>query len=125
MAKGKKELCGGVQRRGLRNLRRYHGKDREPFASLPPELRWEAQQLLNKYLYVHRRHLTPARIAALHACAASNVRRLGDRSWARRLWAKKGQYRKMRRREQEAAERDELRSRRPAIRVHYTDLTGI
>lgn len=65
---------------GLLNLRPYHSKDRQPFASLPPELRWDAQELLSKYLDRHQRHLTPALHACLCACAASNVQRLGDNS---------------------------------------------
>ena len=49
------------------------------------------------------------RYAALIACAASNVRRLGDRSWARRMWRLKG-WRRQRRREFEQVQPTEMRT---------------
>ncbi len=125
LRKGRQAAQLGPTRTGLRDLRRYHHKDSQPFASVPPELRSQAQQLLNKYLYRHRRRLTPALIACLHACAASNVKRLGDRSWARSLRRKKGYYRSLRRKAQAEAQQDEIRARGPTLRVYYTDLTGI
>ena len=53
--------------------------------------------------------MTPARYAALVACAASNVRRLETRSWARSLWRRKG-YRRAELRK--TAEASELNNRR-------------
>jgi hypothetical protein len=100
LAAGKKarEKALHRSRTGLQGLRQYRRKHAAgEFASLPPELRWKARQLLNRYLARHRHHLTGPRIAALCACAASNVRRLGDRSWARRMWRLKGYHRTMRR----------------------------
>jgi hypothetical protein len=77
-------------RTGLQGLRQYGRKDAGEFDSLPQELRRSARQLLNSYLDRHKHHLTGPLIACLHGCAASNVRRLGDRSWARRMWRLKG-----------------------------------
>jgi len=115
-------------RTGLRGLRKYRRKNKntEEFVSVPPELRWEARQLLNKYLAGHRHHLTPVLVASLHACAASNVRRLGDRSWARRLWRIKGYHRSLRRAVEADAEQETLRARRAGKpRVGFTNMTGI
>lgn len=122
-----RERARHPSRTGIRGLRRYRRpKDVEEFASVPPELRWQARQLLNKYLHRHRYHLTPALIACLHGCAASNVQRLGDRSWARRLWWKKGYYRAMRRELVAAAEQAEIRAARVGRpRVGRTNMTGI
>jgi len=111
-------------RTGLRGLREYRRKQPAgEFASLSPELRWKARQLLNKYLDRHKYHLTGPRIAALCACAASNVRRLGDRSWARRLWRIKGYYRSQRRRLEAEAKQDATPIR-PARRG-FANLDGI
>lgn len=114
-------------RTGLRGLRQYRRpKNAGEFASLPPELRWPARQLLNKYLHRHRHHLTPALIASLHGCAVSNVQRLGDRSWARRLWWQKGRYRVMRRELEAAAEQAEIRASNVGKpRVGRTNMTGV
>ena len=92
-------------RTGLCGLRQYRRKNCEEFASVSPELRFKARQLVNKYLARHKHRLTPTLIASLYACAASNVKRLGDRSWARRLWWKKGYYRKLEREAEGEAER--------------------
>jgi len=108
-------------RTGLQGLRQYRRKNGGEFASLPEELRWPARQLLNKYLHRHRHHLTGPRIACLIACAASNVRRLGDRSWARRMWKFKGLHRTMRR---EAEAQQGATPIRPARRG-FANLDGI
>jgi hypothetical protein len=110
-------------RTGLRGLREYRRKNAGEFDSLPPELRWKARQLLNRYLARHKHHLTGPRVAALFACAASNVRRLGDRSWARRLWRLKGYHRTMRRSLEAQAQQDAIPTRR--ARRGFTNLTGI
>lgn len=110
-------------RTGLHGLRQYRRKDCEEFASLPPELRRPARQLLNKYLARHKHHLTLPRIASLHACAASNVRRLVDRSWARRMWRLKGHHRTMRRSLEAQAQQDSIPTRR--ARRGFTNLNGI
>jgi hypothetical protein len=65
--------------------------------------------------------MTPALYACLHACAASNARRVGDNSWARSMLRKKG-YRRAERKQLQATVEQE--QRRP-IRVYQTDLTGI
>jgi hypothetical protein len=110
-------------RTGLVGLRQYRRKNGGEFASLPPELRRPARQLLNRYFARHRHHLTGPRIAALCACAASNVQRLGDRSWARRLWRIKGYYRSQRRSLEAQAQREPIPTRR--ARRGFTNLTGI
>ncbi len=84
-------------RQGLKGLHSYRRK-RSGLEALPSELRWQAQQLYSRYLSKHRGQLTQERCALLLACACSNVKRLGDRSWARRLWRLKG-YRRAERRQ--------------------------
>jgi hypothetical protein len=84
-------------RQGLAGLKKYpHPGER--FVSLPLELRRVAEGLLHKYYQRHRSHMTPARYALLVACAASNAKRVGDRSWARRMLRLKGYRRAERRR---------------------------
>lgn len=109
-------------RTGLCGLRQYRRKNSEEFASVPPELRFQARQLVNKYLARHRHHLTSTRIAALYACAASNVQRLGDRSWARRLWWKKGYYRKLEREAEAEAERQSRSNRAAKPKTWFTNM---
>jgi hypothetical protein len=89
---------------GLPGLRSYHNRDGDRFFSLPPDLRCKAEELLNKYLASHMWHMIPTRYAALVACAASNVRRLGDRSWARSLRRHKAYRRAERRKEAQEAQ---------------------
>jgi hypothetical protein len=122
-----REKARHQSRTGLRGLRQYrHPKDAEEFASVPPELRWRARQLLNEYLHRHRHHLTPTLIASLYGCAASNVRRLGDRSWARSLWRKKGYYRSLRKKLEAEAEQAEIRAKGSGMpRVWRIDMSGI
>lgn len=94
--KKERERTERVTRTGLKGLRQYpHPGDR--FTSLPFDLRPNAQRLLNRYLKRHRHHMTPALYASLHATAASNARRVGNRSWARRMRRLKG-YRRAERR---------------------------
>ncbi len=88
--------AGRQTRQGLRGLRQYgHPGDR--LGALPPELRSQAERLLKKYLTRHGWHMTGPRYAALVACAASNAKRVGDRSWARGMRRLKG-YRRAQRR---------------------------
>jgi|SRR5271169_5563990 len=108
---------------GLSGLRQYRNRSGERFSNLPPDLRWKAERLLAKYMTRHRWHMTPTRYAALIACAASNVRRVGDRSWARSLWRLKGYRRAERRKAVGAAQLDEIRRRNAGrSRVAYLSL---
>ena len=84
-----RERAEKITQTGLRGLRQY-GHSGDSFASMPYPLRWTAERLLNKYLAIHRDRMTPALYASLHATAASNAHRVGDRSWARRMWRIKG-----------------------------------
>jgi hypothetical protein len=89
---------------GLAGLRQYrHRKAQELFTSLPPVFRPVARQLLHKYLSRHSGHMTRHKYVTLIACAASNAPRVGDRSWARRMWRLKGHGRAERRQAEEAA----------------------
>jgi hypothetical protein len=122
----REKACRPPSRTGLRGLRQYRRPNGEEFASVPPELRPRARQLFNRYLARHRHHLTPTLIASLHGTAASNVKRLGDRSLARRLRWMKGYYRSLRR-QLEAAEEDQNRASRRAgkPRSGSTNMDGI
>jgi hypothetical protein len=93
-------------RQGLKGLQCYRNRKCSGFDRLPPELRWQAQRLYSEYLHRHRGHLTQQRSALLLGCACSNVKRLGDRSWARRLWRMKGYRRAERRKAAEPAARE-------------------
>ncbi len=94
---------GGHSCTGLPGLRQYRNLSGERFSNLPADLRWKAERLLSKYVARHQWHMTPTRYAALVARAASNARRLGDRSWARSLWRLKGYRRAERKKSAEAA----------------------
>ena len=110
-------------RSGLKGLRKYpHQRNREAFASLEPELRFVAQNLLNRYRARHPRR-SQAQDALLIATATSNARRVGDRSWARRMWRLKGYRRAERRKAKEQAELIEIRARNAGkSRVAYLPL---
>jgi hypothetical protein len=108
---------------GLAGLRSYHKREGDRFSNLSPELRWKAERLLSKYVERHRWHMTPTRYAALVACAASNVRRLGDRSWARSLRRLKGYRRAERRKATQEAQLGAIRdSNIGKARVAYLPL---
>ena len=80
-------------RRRLEGLKSYRNTTSGdlPFSHLEPRLRVIARQLLNKYEQRHRGPgLTQQKWALLAACAASNARRVGDSSWAHRMWRLKG-----------------------------------
>jgi hypothetical protein len=75
---------------GLKSYRNTSGGDL-PFSHLRPRERVIARQQVNKYEQKHRGHrLSQPKGALLMAAAASNARRVGDRSWARRMWQLKG-----------------------------------
>ena len=96
-------------REGINGLRRYGQRPEESFGTLPLKLRPVARRLLEKYLSRHFHRMTPALYASLHATATSNARRVGDRSWARSMWRKKGYRRAERRKNQEEAELARIR----------------
>jgi hypothetical protein len=76
---------------GLKSYRKKSKNSGEPFSNLPPLVRCFAEQLYINYLHKHRGpRLTQQKRALLMATAASNARRVGDRSWARRMWRLKG-----------------------------------
>jgi hypothetical protein len=112
---------------GLAGLRHYrHHKAQELFTSLSPAYRPVARQLLNKYLTRHSGHMTRHRYAALIACAASNAPRVGDRSWARRMWRLKGYRRAERRQAEEATRLAEIRVKNAGQpRIWSGNLEGI
>jgi hypothetical protein len=112
-------------RSGLAGLKRYgHGGPR--FGSLPPDLRAVAQRLLSGYMVKHAHHLTPARYASLVACAASHARLVGNRSWARSMWRKKGWRRQERRQAVQDARLAEIRARNAGKpRASYRGLDGV
>jgi len=106
--------CSGLQ--GLRQCQR--GKSR--FASLPPELRPTAQQLLSRYLDKHAHRMTPALHASLVASAASHAPLVGSRSWGLSMRAKKGWRTRERRRAQSEAVLTEIRAKNAGkARVSY------
>jgi hypothetical protein len=114
---------GSHSRTGLPGLRQYRNTSGERFSNLPPDLRLKAERLLSKYVARHQWHMTPTLYAALIACAASNVHRLGDRSWARSLWRLKGYRRAERNKAAEAVQLDEIRARNAGKpRVRYLPL---
>ena len=69
-----------------------------------------AQNLLNRYRGRHPRR-SQAQDALLIATATSNARRVGDRSWARRMWRLKGYRRAERRKAEQQTELIEIRVR--------------
>jgi len=76
---------------GIAGLRRHRFlSKRRRRAVLPPDVDLIRRQLLSKYLAKHARHMTPALYASLHATAAANAPRVGDRSLGLRLRALKG-----------------------------------
>jgi hypothetical protein len=83
-------------RRRLEGLKSYRKKRKsknsgERFSNLPPLIRCFAEQLYINYLHKHRGYrLTQQKRAQLKACAASNSRHVGDRSWGRRMRRLKG-----------------------------------
>ena len=118
-----RSIRGGDSHTGLAGLRQYRNRSGERFSNLPSDLRWKAERLLSKYLARHQYHMTPTRYAALVACAASNVHRLGDRSWARSLWRRKGYRRAELRKTAEASQLDEVRRKNVGkSRVAYLPL---
>jgi hypothetical protein len=85
-----------ASRRRLDGLKSYRNTSGERFSRLPTRGRFIAQQLFNKYLHKHRDpRLTQPKIALLMATAASNVKRLGDNSWSRRMNRLKGWRRQL------------------------------
>jgi hypothetical protein len=82
--------------RRLEGLKSYRNTNGDRFSQLPPRERFIAQQLLNKYLHKHRGpRLSQPKMALLMACAASNVKRVGDKSWSRRMKRLKGWRRQL------------------------------
>jgi len=77
-------------RRNLDGLKSYRKKRGEVFSQLPPRERVVARQLLNKYEHQHGARLSQRKRALLKACAASNSRRVGDKSWSRSMRRRKG-----------------------------------
>lgn len=76
---------------GLAGLRRHRTlSKRSRRAELPPPIDLIRQQLLGKYLARHAWHMTPALYASLHATAAANAPRVGDRTLGLGLRALKG-----------------------------------
>jgi hypothetical protein len=76
---------------GLEGLRRHYGGRRDSvYDSLPLGLRRTADLLWSSYVARARaegRHLSQPQIALMKARAVSNAKRVGDRSWSRRmLW---------------------------------------
>ena len=105
----------------LEGLKSYRNTSGElPFSHLPPRERFIARQLFIKYLDRHRGPgLSQPKQALLMACAASNARRVGDRSWSRRMKRLKG-WRRQRRRDFEQQQEDRSRNiERP--RTGYSD----
>ena len=99
-------------RRRLEELKSYrHTSGELPFSHLPPRERLIARQLLNKYLDRHRGPgLSQPKQALLMDCAASNAKRVGDKSWSRRMNRLKG-WRRQRLREQTELEPSQNRTR--------------
>jgi hypothetical protein len=82
--------------RRLDGLKSYRNTSGERFSQLPTRGRFIAQQLFNKYLHKHRApRLTQPKMALLMACAASNAKRVGDKSWSRRMKRLKGWRRQL------------------------------
>jgi hypothetical protein len=102
-----------TSRTGLSGLRKYHTAD-GLFDSLPVELRLKAQMILSNSLARARaegRKLSQPQIALRIAAAVSNCVRVGDRSWARRMWRLKGYRRAERRKAEKEATQAEIRAR--------------
>jgi hypothetical protein len=112
-----REQAERQSREGLSGLQQYRRKD-SGLRALPPGLRYKAQQLYSYYMHNHRRHLTQQRCALLLACACSNAKRLGNRSWARRMWRLKGYRRAERRKLPEAERLAEIRARNAGTPRH-------
>jgi hypothetical protein len=74
----------------LDGLKSYRKKSGEVFSQLPPRERVIARQLLNKYAHRHGPRLSQQKQALLKACAASNSRRVGNKSWSRSMRRRKG-----------------------------------
>jgi hypothetical protein len=104
-------------RRRLEGLKSYRNTTGDlPFSHLPPRERFIAQQLFNKYLHKHRGpRLTQPKQALLMACAASNARRAGDRSWSRQMKRFKGWRRQRRRNFEQQIQLAEMRARSRVI----------
>ena len=100
-------------RNGILGLRKYHrsGKGLE---GLPPDLRYKAQGIISRAIARAKakgRRLSQERFALLTACAISNARRVGDRSWSRRMLRLKGYRRAERRQAEKEAQLAEIRAR--------------
>jgi hypothetical protein len=102
-----------ASRRRLGGLKSYrHTSGDLPFSHLPPRERLIARQLFNMYLDRHRGPgLSQPKMALLMACAASNVKRVGDKSWSRRMKRLKGWRRQRRRNFEQQIHLAEMRAR--------------
>lgn len=97
---------------GLRQSPRGRGMD-----ALPPDLRRKAEEILSRSLARARaegRRLNQNQIALRIGCAISNARRVGDRSWSRRMLRLKGYRRAERRKMEQEAQLAQFRQRRAA-----------
>jgi len=111
-------------RRRLGGLKSYRNKSDEPFSRLSPVEKFIAWQLFGKYLHRHRGpRLSQPKCALLMACAASNARRVGDRSWSRRMKRLKGWHRQRRKEFEQLVSLAAIRARN-AARQRGSD-TGI
>jgi len=108
----------------LYGLESYRNRSDEPFSRLSPVEKFIAWQLFGKYLHRHRGpRLSQPKCALLMACAASNARRVGDRSWSRRMKRLKGWHRQRRKEFEQLVSLAAIRARN-AARQRGSD-TGI
>jgi hypothetical protein len=99
---------------GLRHLPRSGG-----LASLPPPVRFDANRIISRSrarAKAEGRHLSQPQTALLIARAVSNAKRVGDRSWSRKMRRLKGYKRAERRRAQQEAVIASLRQARTATK---------
>jgi hypothetical protein len=101
------------------------------FANVPKESRGDAERIFSNSLAraeAQGRHLSQPQIASRIACAASNARRVGDGSWARRMRRLKGYRRAERRKmdqEMQLAEQREMQAANKAPRVNWSLVAGL